>query len=166
MNQLITNGFAVRRVHWDDPRAASLRATMSREMQARYTGLAADPEAVQQAISVDPDDVAVTIIVVADDGVTVGHAALRRLGDDWEVKRVMVDESRRGSGLGRLLMAEMETRARELGADRLILQTGDRQPDAVALYRRLGYTEIAIYQPYTDAVPHSICFEKVLAPAG
>jgi len=163
---LINNGFVVHQVHWDDPRAVELRRSMSVEMHGRYAGRNADPEAVQRAIAVDPDDVAVTVIVVADDGLAVGHAALRRLGDDWEVKRMMVDLSRRRNGLGRLLMTEMETRARELGADRLILQTGDRQPDAVALYQRLGYTEIAVYQPYTDAVPHSICFEKVLAPAG
>lgn len=90
MNQLINNGFVVRQVHWDDPRAVELGRSMSVEMHGRYAGRAADPEAVHRAIAVDPDDVAVTVIVVADDGSAVGHAALRRLGDDWEVKRMML----------------------------------------------------------------------------
>ena len=66
------------------------------------------------------------------------HAVLRDLDGEWEVKRVIVDATQRGRGLGRLLMAELEPVAREGGAPRLILQTGDRQPEAVRLYERVG----------------------------
>ncbi len=132
-------------------------------MQARYAGRSENQDAVRAAISVDPADMVSTVIVSDQDGTPVAHAALRRLGAEWEVKRVIVDADRRGQGLGRLLMAALEDIATRRGATRLILQTGDRQPDAVALYRRLGYTEIPVYQPYTDAVPFSLCFEKVLA---
>ena len=37
---------------------------------------------------------------------------------------------------------------------------GDRQPDAVRLYEKSGYTRIAIFPPY-EAMPYSNCFEKV-----
>jgi GNAT superfamily N-acetyltransferase len=113
-------------------------------------------------LAVNPADVVATLILLAPDGTPVGHAALRRLRDDFEVKRVVVDASVRGQGLAKGLMAELETIARDAGARRLILQTGDRQPEAVALYRRLGYRDIEIYPPYVDAIPFSRCFEKVV----
>ena len=134
------------------------------EMQGRYAGRATDPAAVGAALTVDPADIVATLILLTADGTPVGHAALRRLRDDFEVKRVLVDASLRGQGLAGRLMAELETIAREAGARRLILQTGDRQPEAVALYRRLGYRDIPIYEPYVEAIPFSLCFEKVLDP--
>jgi len=57
----------------------------------------------------------------------------------------------------------VETEAASRGALRLILQTGSKQPDAVALYEKIGYTPIPIYEPYIEAIPHSFCFEKLLA---
>ena len=59
-------------------------------------------------------------------------------------------------------MAEVEAVARAAGARRLILQTGHRQPEAVHLYERVGYRRIPTYEPYVEALPNSICFEKVL----
>ena len=56
-------------------------------------------------------------------------------------------------------MAELERIAAERGAQRLILQTGDRQPEAVTLYERIGYTRIPIYAPYLE-ISFSQCFEK------
>jgi len=110
--------------------------------------------------------VLLTVLAVGPDQRPVGHAALRRLGSELEVKRVVVLAEARGRGLARALMAYLEGSATTGGARRLILQTGDRQPEAVALYRSLGYRPIPIYQPYTDAIPFSMCFEKLLSPAG
>jgi len=61
----------------------------------------------------------------------------RVLDESLEVKRVYVEPGARGSGLSRALMAELERVAFDAGVGRLILQTGDRQPDAVALYEKL-----------------------------
>ena len=114
------------------------------------------------ALAVDPADVAATVLVKDREGVPVAHGGLRRLRGEWEVKRVVVTDGRRGAGVGRLLMSELEAIARAGGAERLILQTGDLQPDAIALYERLGYTPIPTYEPYADAIPFSVCFEKAL----
>ena len=46
---------------------------------------------------------------------------------------------------------------------RLRLETGDAQPEAIALYRSLGYTQIERYGPYRDLV-RSVCFERALEP--
>lgn len=158
----------VEHVDWNDPRAQALRDSMEVEMSARYAdkNSALSPEeedALHRALSVDPALVFVTVLISDTDGVPVGHAALRDLGGEWEMKRVIVDASRRGAGIGALLMTELEAAARKGGARRIILQTGDRQPEAVRLYERSGYTPIPIYEPYVSTIPFSLCYELVLA---
>jgi GNAT superfamily N-acetyltransferase len=156
------------RVAFDDPRAVALRDAMDAEMTVRYHRDVVEPVAVVQArdaaLTVHPENVLGTVLVVADDGAVggtpVGHALVQNRDGEWEVKRVMVADGQRGRGVGRLLMAELETLAREGGARRLILQTGDRQPDAVALYEKIGFTRIPTYEPYVETIPQSICFEK------
>nr|WP_254281028.1 GNAT family N-acetyltransferase [Frigoribacterium sp. VKM Ac-2836] len=156
------------RVAFDDPRAVALRDAMDAEMTVRYHRDVVEPVAVVEArnaaLTVHPSNVLATVLVVADDGVdggtAVGHALVQSRDGEWEVKRVIVADGQRGRGIGRLLMAELETIAREGGARRLILQTGDRQPDAVALYEKIGFTRIPTYEPYVTTIPQSICFEK------
>jgi GNAT superfamily N-acetyltransferase len=160
----------VQHVAWDDARALELRARMDAEMNERYS----DPDVVEDpavtaardaALRVHPEQVHATVLVTDETGRAVAHAVLRDLDGEWEVKRVIVDATERGRGLGRLLMAELEAVARAGGAPRLILQTGDRQPEAVRLYERVGYRPIPTYEPYVEALPNSICFEKVLVRA-
>ena len=157
--------FRFEQVEWTDPRAVALRARMDVEMTARYAG-PSSPElddAVTEALRIDPADILATVLVVDDDGTPIAHAALRIHDGDWEVKRVIVAGDQRGRGVGRALMNELERIARAAGVSRLILQTGSKQPDAVALYEKIGYTPIPIYEPYIEAIPHSFCFEKLLA---
>lgn len=71
----------------------------------------------------------------------------------------MVPEAR-GKGAASTLMDALEEAARATGAPRLILQTGDRQPDAEALYQKRGWQRIPIYWPYI-AADYSRCYEKV-----
>ncbi len=152
------------RVPWDDERAVALRRLMGRDMADRY-GLHDEPaelsEKRSQALAVDPDRVRATLLAVLPDGTAAGHIALRRLHDDWEVKRLIVTEGARRLGIGRTLLEEAERIARDGGAHRVILQTGEKQPEAVAMYRRLGYSPIPVYEPYVETMPHSLCFEKV-----
>ncbi|HLL24573.1 MAG TPA: GNAT family N-acetyltransferase, partial [Kofleriaceae bacterium] len=82
-------------------------------------------------------------------------------GDSVELKRMYVDDARRGSGLGRTLLLALETWARELGYRAMVLETGTRQHAAVALYERAGYTRIPLYPPYVG-MALSICMRKLL----
>lgn len=157
--------YTLQRVDWNDARAIELRDCMDAEIQPRYAGRPGDPAVIAKALAVNPDDIRLTVLAIDSDSRPVGHAALRQLGTEWEVKRVVVLERVRGRGVGRQLMAHLEEFAGAQGIHRLILQTGDRQPDAVALYHALGYRRIPIYQPYTDTIPFSLCFEKVLPPS-
>jgi GNAT superfamily N-acetyltransferase len=156
-------------IDYTDPRAIDLRHQMDTEMGARYAMNAAPADelaAINRALAVKTSDVVGTVLAVTDDGTPVAHAALRRLELDgrteFEVKRVIVAASQRGTGLGVAIMNELERIAVASGAHRLILQTGDKQPEAVGLYLKLGYTPIPAYEPYASVIPFSLCYEKTL----
>jgi GNAT superfamily N-acetyltransferase len=146
-----------------DPRSTALRAAMDVEMDERYAEMMAGlpvevAAAVATAIAAKPGELAEVVLAFADD-VPVGHAALRDRGDVLEVKKVFVSPGSRGGGISTALMLELEEIARERGGDRLVLQTGPLQPEAVGLYERLGYHRIEPYGGY-DVIPGVLCFEK------
>jgi GNAT superfamily N-acetyltransferase len=67
----------------------------------------------------------------------------------------------RGSGLGRLLLEALEREARRLGYTGIVLETGDKQPEALGLYVSAGYGPIPCYGVYATRAL-SRCFEKQL----
>jgi len=152
-------------VDWADPRAVALRAAMDDEIMPRYadrfvsTG-DADAAARESAFAIDPATMVVTLIATVD-GVPAAHAALRILGKEYELKRLVTLAEYRGRGLSKALIRAVEAEAAARGARRLILQTGDRQPEAVRLYEHLGYAPIPIYPPY-EAIWFSLCYERML----
>ena len=131
-------------VDFEDPRAARLRGLLTDELLARYA-TEEEPhlsEAAQKALSVPPQDFIANVLVLNTVGEAIGHGALRRLNGEWEVKRVITDPAARGMGAATVLMAELERIAASAGARRVILQTGGKQPEAEAVYRKLGYRQI------------------------
>ena len=80
-----------------------------------------------------------------------------------EIKRMYVDPSVRGRGWGRALLVALEEEARRLGYDRLWLESGTAQPEALHLYETSGWTPIPKYGEYKDE-EDSRCFERVLLP--
>jgi putative acetyltransferase len=72
-----------------------------------------------------------------------------------------VEPDYRGKGVGRAVLARLEAAARELGVERLVLETGVYQEAAIALYRRAGFTQVDCWGEYTTS-PTSVCFEKDL----
>lgn len=79
-----------------------------------------------------------------------------------EVKRMFVADVYRGKGLGAAILQELENWAAELGNTRMVLEMGNRQPEAAILYRNAGYTVIPNYGQYIGMEETSICMEKVL----
>jgi ribosomal protein S18 acetylase RimI-like enzyme len=67
----------------------------------------------------------------------------------------------RGQGVGRRMLAHLEQSARESGAEAVVLETGLRQPEAIALYEACGYTPVPAFGYYRDG-PLSRCFGKRL----
>jgi len=78
-----------------------------------------------------------------------------------EVKRMFVRPEYRGCGFSKAILNELERRARECGYSKVRLETGNRQPEAIALYQRSGYRRIPNFGIY-QKVESSLCFEKDL----
>lgn len=92
----------------------------------------------------------------------VGCGALKEYsGDVMEVKRMYVPVMERGRGIASGVLAELEKWAGELGYSSCILETGKRQPDAIRLYTRSGYSQIPNFGQYENDA-NSLCFEKHL----
>jgi GNAT superfamily N-acetyltransferase len=67
-----------------------------------------------------------------------------------EIKRMYVAPAMRGRGVGRAILKALEEEARRLGAIRLLLETGPRQPEAIALYERTGFVRVSAFGGYED----------------
>jgi GNAT superfamily N-acetyltransferase len=78
-----------------------------------------------------------------------------------EFKRMYVAPAARGQGVGRRIVEALEQESRRLGAHRIVLETGPRQPEAIALYSRAGFTEIPLYGEYIGS-QFSACMAKEL----
>lgn len=101
-------------------------------------------------------------VVAYDGGVPAAMGGWRRHPPEGaEVRRMFVRNEFRRRGLGRLILARLEDSARENGFDRLGLETGLVQPEAVALYRDCGYTDVPAFGYYTKA-PLSLHLGKTL----
>jgi putative acetyltransferase len=79
-----------------------------------------------------------------------------------ELKRMYVSPEVRGRGVGRALLARLEGEARNLGLTRLVLETGTRQLEAIALYRSAGFMPISAYGEYAASPGTSVCLAKEL----
>jgi ribosomal protein S18 acetylase RimI-like enzyme len=87
------------------------------------------------------------LLLAEVDGDIVGCVGVRRLTDDiCEMKRLYVTPDHHGKGLGRMLAEASIERARELGYARMRLDTIRTMAAANALYRALGFREIAPYR--------------------
>jgi putative acetyltransferase len=93
----------------------------------------------------------VTFLVARAGARALGCGAIRRHdGELGEIKRMFVDPSQRGTGLGRRILAALEAEARRIGLKRLALETGIYQPEAIGLYRAAGFRDCA---PFADYKP-------------
>jgi putative acetyltransferase len=101
-------------------------------------------------------------VVAFDDKIPVGCGAVKEIsGDAMEVKRMYVLPERRGEGIARIILKELEVWTVALGYQKCRLETGKKQPEAIALYEKSGYNRIPNYGQY-EGVENSVCFEKIL----
>ena len=101
-------------------------------------------------------------IVAYWDGVPVGTGAIKPYSPkQMEVKRMFVLLAHRGKRIAASVLADLEKWALELGFETCILETGLKQPEAIALYTRQGYQKIPNYGQYAG-VENSVCLSKQL----
>jgi GNAT superfamily N-acetyltransferase len=145
-------------VKYDAPEAAELIAEVQQEYVLRYGGPDRTP--------VDPAEFAppqgLFLVGFSSGGTGVACGGWRSHGTDAELKRMYVRRDARRGGLARELLAELERSAIAAGHRRMILETGSKQPEAVALYRSAGYTDIPAFGYYA-ATPLSIHLGKPLS---
>lgn len=95
----------------------------------------------------------------------IAIGGVKPMADDGrygEIKRVFVDPAYRGRGLSRRIMAALEAHLVTQGVALARLETGIHQPEALGLYRAIGYVERVPYGSYA-ADPLSVFMEKTLA---
>ena len=100
------------------------------------------------------------VIVAFYQNEPAGCGAIKNFNaDTMEVKRMFVKPEFRGKGIAREILSVLEKWTAELGYTNCILETGKRQPEAIALYKSGGYDLIPNYGQYAG-VETSVCMMK------
>ncbi len=100
------------------------------------------------------------VIVAYENGEAVGCGAIKEYAEGTaEIKRMFVRAERRGRGIAKSILSELEMWAGELNFSECILETGLKQPEAIALYQKSGYETITNYGQYAG-VENSVCMKK------
>ncbi len=145
------------RVGLEDDRARGLEAAFIAEMGQRYRSDGPGP------VTSDVFDPPAGYFVLAMiDSRPVGCGGFRQLDRaKAEIKRMYVDPSGRGQGLGRQILQHLEARALAAGYREAWLEAGTLQPEAISLYGALGYCPVKPYGEFKDD-PRSRCFMRSL----
>jgi GNAT superfamily N-acetyltransferase len=104
-------------------------------------------------------------VVAYVEGRAAACGALQHAHGLDEIKRMYVSPDYRRRGLARIVLRFLEAEAARHGSERLVLETGIRQPEAIAFYEAEGWTRIAPYGIYSE-VEVSVCFEKRFTGSG
>ena len=105
-------------------------------------------------------------VVAYENDKPMGCGAIKKYSPNtMEIKRMYTMPKGRGKGIATKVLAELEVWAAELRCTKCILETGKRQPEAIALYKKNGYTLIPNYGQYTG-IENSLCFEKKIIKYG
>jgi GNAT superfamily N-acetyltransferase len=139
--------------------AAALIRALNGELGKRY------PEEGANHFRLDRDEVAEgrgAFLVAYFNGEPVACGAIRRIdADTGEIKRMYVEPRLRGRGVGRQMLTRLESEGRRLGMKRIVLETGQRQPEALALYAGAGFVPVPPFGEYIGS-PLSVCMGKAL----
>ncbi|MFD3541786.1 GNAT family N-acetyltransferase [Streptomyces sp. NPDC058662] len=140
----MSHGIQLRVVPFDHPDAVKLNDQVQLEYRERYEG-EGDETFLDPAMFSPPNGLYLLAYDAA--GSPVASGGWRRqdrneegyADGDAELKRMFVVREARGMGLARRILAELEEDARAAGRVRMALETGDQQPEAIALYLSSGY---------------------------
>jgi len=138
----------------EDPDQPEIRALLE-EADRYYAGL----YSAEENFLVDVDALkapAVAFYVARDQGQLLGFGAIATRGADetdtpWgELKRMYVDPAARGRRIGRLILDRLLDHAKSRGIAVLRLETGNKQMEALSLYRSVGFRNCGPFADYPD----------------
>lgn len=144
----------------DDPDLASLADSHRALLQSLYGAETEIPELT----AADLREGRGVLLVVRLDGRPAACGAVRLLDSATaELKQMHVARAARRRGVATALLRALEAEASGLGASRVVLETGDRQPEAVAFYESAGYLPSEPYEGSSQSA-HGRCFSRSLLP--
>jgi GNAT superfamily N-acetyltransferase len=153
----------IRRESMDSSSAKTLIVALNAELSERYSGAGTEEHFHLQAQQVVPGRGVFLVAYVSGQPRACG--AIRLIdADTVEIKRMYVDPTVRSLGVGRRVLESLEAEARTLGAKAIVLETGPRQPEAIALYSGAGFLVITAYGDHVSS-PMSVFMGKALEPA-
>jgi GNAT superfamily N-acetyltransferase len=145
---------------YDSPVAQQLIDAVQQEYVVRYGSPDTTP--------VDPREFAPPdgrFVVGYLDAQAVAMGGVRRIASDTvEIKRMYVSPEVRGRGFSRVVLVHLESLACELGATRVLLETGQAQPEAMRLYETSGYERVDGFGHY-KCEPNAVSYGKTLTCA-
>jgi putative acetyltransferase len=154
---MITMNCKIKQVQPGSNEITNLSILLHQELELRY-GKGTIEEFVEENKSM-----LVFFAAVDENNLAVACGALKHFTDDTaEIKRMFVKNEFRGRGLSKLILNELEETARSFNYKRMVLETGLKQPEAISLYEKYGYTKIRPYGRHKDD-PDSVCYEKYLS---
>jgi len=139
-----------------DPFFCHLTTQLDQELHARYDTLQATYDKHNVI------DLIATALVGYEDDQAIACACFKKI-DTYcvEIKRMFVLPQYRRRGFSSQLLGALEAWAYELGFNEARLETGKAQPEAIALYTKMGYHIIPNYPPY-EGMQNSVCMHKLL----
>lgn len=141
----------------DDPHFQLLVVELDKDLWERYP-------AIQQNFGpfnkIDPS---ARVVIAYEENLPVGCGCFRAMEEKGtlEIKRMYVKPGSRGMGVAKMILCELEKWGTSEGFTLAKLETGNNQPEALAVYTRGEYKQIPNYPPYTH-IAESICMEKKL----
>jgi putative acetyltransferase len=103
-----------------------------------------------------------TVVIAYEHDIPVGCGCFKAFTENAaEIKRMFVTPLKRGTGIASFILKELENWAKELGYTEVVLETGNKQHEAIRFYQREGYTVTGNYGQYIG-METSICMKRHL----
>jgi putative acetyltransferase len=133
-----------------------LVALLNKELREMYGDLQSVYDRYNHIMNLD------TVVIAYRNDSPAGCGCFKKLDDSTvEIKRMFVKPDERKQGIASSILSELEIWAKEDGFSYALLETGDKQDEAIALYQKAGYTIIPNYGQYSG-MESSICMRKEL----
>jgi putative acetyltransferase len=146
----------IKRTNSDDEAFIKLVAELDKDLRSRYDELQNTYDQWNKVPDLD------TVVVVCENNEPVGCGCFKPFDEDSvEIKRMFVAEKKRGTGIAKFILEELESWAKELAYKNTVLETGTKNYEALRFYQREGYTITENYGQYIG-METSICMKKQL----
>lgn len=154
---MISQNIKLKRTNSSDPDFRTLIKLLDQELNERYGDLMESTYDRYNHISNLE-----TVMIAYRDDIPAGCGCFKKYDEDSaEIKRMFVNTTERGRGIAYQILSALELWVKESGFTHAILETGDKQDEAIALYQKSGYVIIPNYGQYSGMAT-SICMQKVL----